>query len=134
MRDHTGKICETYIEYDSTKKEHINVDTTRFLTFMEMVDATLAFADEGVINDLSKLSAGDLIDPAVFLGVWIRTNFGLWLEENPYTEYQSDISSPKHPEQLSLCIIKAACNLIKILQAAGTSSKAIHKSRPLEIV
>ncbi len=133
MRDELGEICETYLEYDNARKMHVNIDTTRFLSFMEMVEATLTFAPDEDIADLVKMDENNLTDPLIFLGIWVRTNFGLWLEENPHTDSYVDASDPKYPERLSLNVVRGALRMIRVLQSTA-SQKIVHKSKPLEIV
>ena len=48
------------------------------------------------------------------LGLFIRTIYGLWDKENPYTYIGCEDSHVLHPDQVSDRIIKKLQNLIKI--------------------
>jgi len=129
LRDIDGKIKESYLEYDTVLSKHVNVDTNRFLDPYEMVDATITFADENIIDDLLLIKSSNDLNPWCFLGIWIRTNFGLWLHENPYTRtsIESNVSNPKN---VSLNIMKSVWRTRSIINLAITNTVY---SKPLDL-
>lgn len=106
VKENNNIVLKSY-EYNSSTRTYVSPPTPEmFLTEDEIVeDLFKTRLTEKDLKYISEIPMEDVIGLHFSAGMWIRNTYGLWLEENPYTNLK-DARADDFPDQVSHRILE----------------------------
>jgi len=113
VKENNNVVVKSY-EYDSSTRKYVSRPTQEmFLTEDEIVnDLFKTRLSKEDLNYINEIPMEDVIRLHFSTGMWIRNTYGLWLEENPYTQF-NDARADDFPDQVSHRILEKLWKVIR---------------------